>query len=169
MDKNLDRAVRLVSTWPKWKRDVRVTKYCKGNTMITEFQGEYRWLSNFAPCEITIFGRKYKSTEAAYQAMKTIVPEERIPFEAMNAAQAKKAGRKLTLRTDWDAIKLDVMTVVTAQKYHQEPYQSLLLATGDQKIIEGNYWNDTYWGVCRGVGENNLGKIIMEMRDILND
>jgi predicted NAD-dependent protein-ADP-ribosyltransferase YbiA (DUF1768 family) len=39
-----------------------------------------------------------------------------------------------------------------------------LTATGHRKIIEGNYWGDTFWGVCKGIGENHMGKIIMQTR-----
>ena len=42
-----------------------------------------------------------------------------------------------------------------------------LADTEDEELIEGNTWNDTYWGVCRGVGENHLGKLLMEVREML--
>jgi predicted NAD-dependent protein-ADP-ribosyltransferase YbiA (DUF1768 family) len=40
----------------------------------------------------------------------------------------------------------------------------MLKATGDEELVEGNWWNDTFWGVCNGVGENNLGKLLMKIR-----
>lgn len=33
------------------------------------------------------------------------------------------------------------------------------------EIVEDNYWGDTFWGRCNGSGQNNLGKILMEIRD----
>jgi hypothetical protein len=42
-----------------------------------------------------------------------------------------------------------------------------LVATGDEELVEGNYWGDTFWGVCRGVGQNHLGKILMKVREEL--
>ena len=48
-----------------------------------------------------------------------------------------------------------------------ESLKEMLLLTGDQEIIEENYWGDTFWGVCRGKGQNHLGKILMKVRDEL--
>jgi predicted NAD-dependent protein-ADP-ribosyltransferase YbiA (DUF1768 family) len=35
---------------------------------------------------------------------------------------------------------------------------------GEAPLIEGNTWNDRYWGVCRGTGKNRLGQILMRIR-----
>jgi len=42
----------------------------------------------------------------------------------------------------------------------------MLLQTGDEELIEGNKWGDRFWGVCKGKGKNNLGKILMKIRDV---
>ena len=68
------------------------------------------------------------------------------------------------MRLDWDTVKISVMRNLLQQKFAQTPYRELLLATGNHLIIEGNTWGDVFWGVCLGVGENNLGKLIMEIR-----
>jgi len=132
--------------------------------MIKEFKGEYRWLSNFTPCKVLLDGVEYPSTENAYQASKTLIYAERQPFTSMTAGQAKRAGRKVTMRDDWDNVKLDVMENLNRQKYLTEPLKSMLIKTGDVEIQEGNTWGDTFWGICNGVGQNNLGKIIMKIR-----
>lgn len=147
--------------------------------MIKEFQGEYRWLSNFAPIMIRLddlpgdTALYFKSTEAAYQASKSIVvdaegvPFERLPLQYMPPGWCKRAGRDLTLRADWDAVKLDVMYNVNKQKYANDKYFLKLINTGEQELIEGNKWGDCYWGKCGGFGQNHLGKIIMRIRDEL--
>lgn len=132
--------------------------------MIKEFKGEYRWLSNFAIQAIVFEGKTYPTTENAYQAAKTAIPAERVQFETMTPGQAKRAGRRVTIRSDWDNVKLSVMEDVTRKKYQHDPFKSKLLGTGDQYIVEGNTWHDTFWGVCKGEGKNNLGKIIMKIR-----
>ena len=132
--------------------------------MITEFQGQHRWLSNFWPVVVIYDGVKYPSVENAYQAAKTLDIVARKPFESCTAGESKRFGRRLIIRKDWDQIKLDVMFSLCKQKFNQEPYRTWLLATGDQEIQEGNKWNDIFWGVCRGVGLNNLGQIIMAIR-----
>ena len=135
---------------------------------ITSFQGNYRWLSNFYPHEVMLDGITYPSVENAYQAAKTLITSERIPFQKCSASSAKKLGYKVTVRENWDDVKLSVMRDLIMQKY--KPNSSLgikLLKTGNVDIVEGNTHRDTYWGKYRGVGKNNLGILIMQQRDIL--
>ncbi len=132
--------------------------------MINEFSGRYRWLSNFHTCSIVYDGVEYPSTENAYQAAKTIIKEERIQFEMITAGQSKRAGQKVTLRGDWEAVKINIMKELTRLKYKKGILKKKLIATGKQEIVEGNYWGDTFWGVCKGKGDNRLGKILMKER-----
>jgi len=136
----------------------------KGIQMIEAFDGETRWLSNFAPCNVVLDGRVYPSTENGYQAAKTTDLGEREQFQSITPGKAKKAGKAVTLRPDWNEVKLLVMEDLNRQKYALCDYREKLLATGDMDIQEGNHWGDTFWGVCNGVGENHLGKIIMRLR-----
>lgn len=135
--------------------------------MVKEFQGDHRWLSNFYPCTVVLDGVTYPSIENAYQAAKTTNQDERIAFRECKPGQAKRAGRSVTVRPDWDCIKLDVMAELTKQKYKHKNLRSMLLSTGEQYIQEGNRWGDTFWGVClkTNKGENNLGRIIMMVRE----
>ena len=58
---------------------------------------------------------------------------------------------------------------IVEEKFRQNPkLAEMLLATEDAILIEGNTWGDKFWGVCNGVGENNLGKVLMYVRDCLN-
>ena len=83
--------------------------------------------------------------------------------------EAKKYGKTVRMRPAWDAIKVGVMAEIVEEKFTQNPHlQEMLLATDDMEIVEGNTWGDTFWGVCDGVGENNLGKVLMELRQRLN-
>lgn len=138
---------------------------------IKRFSNDNRWLSNFSLCNIEMDGTIYPSVEHAYQAAKTKVPLERLWFtdNDLTAAQAKRLSKKITIREDWNVIRLTVMQSLVSQKFDQEPYCTLLLSTGDCHIEEGNYWNDVFWGVSSqtGKGDNNLGIIIMSIRDEL--
>lgn len=83
-----------------------------------------------------------------------------------NPVQAKRLGRKVKLRDDWEEVKLDIMTEVVSQKFLQHPHLiEMLLQTGDEELVEGNKWGDRFWGVCKGKSENHLGKILMKIRD----
>jgi len=134
---------------------------------ILQFQGPYRWLSNFAPVRIQGAQLVYPSVEHAYMSAKCDDMSWKYKCtESYTPAQIKKMSRGIRLRSDWATRKLVVMRAALELKYAQEPYKSLLLATGDVRIQEGNYWNDKFWGVClkTGLGENHLGNMIMEIR-----
>ncbi len=134
--------------------------------MIDSFTGQYDWLSNFYPCQIKVAGVVYPSVEHAYQAAKTINPEDRAAIAALpNAAQAKRAGKKLVVRDDWEEIKLNVMKQLVRQKFGYGWFALLLIGTGEEELVEGNWWGDTFWGVCRGAGHNHLGRILMDIRE----
>lgn len=133
--------------------------------MIGKFSGKNRWLSNFWPAEVELDGMLYSSVEHAYQAAKTLNMEDRALFQGITAGVEKSLGKKLVVRDDWNEVKIAVMTHLNLQKYQNHPELAAnLIATGDQQLVEGNTWGDVFWGVCNGVGENHLGKILMEIR-----
>lgn len=143
---------------------------------IDSFQGSYRWLSNFWLSPITMEdGVCYPSVEHAFQAHKTAVKSDRLAFAMkedgthITPGQAKRRGRFLILRRNWDILKLGVMQDALALKFRIPWLRERLLNTGDGELIEGNTWGDTYWGVCRGRGENNLGKLLMQVRQELRE
>lgn len=132
---------------------------------IDKFEGTYGWLSNFFPSEVKLDGKKYKTVEHAYQAAKTVDVEEREKIRNLNkASDAKKRGRKVTMRDDWEKVKLGIMEQLLRQKFADQNLKKLLLDTGEEQLIEGNWWGDTFWGVCRGEGFNHLGRILMRIR-----
>ena len=137
--------------------------------MITEFSGPYRFLSNFWMVPIKIGVLTFASVEHAYQAAKSLDPEDWYAIQRCeSAAHAKRAGQKVKLRPDWDDVKIDAMRQLCIAKFTQHSELThLLVETGDQELIEGNTWGDTFWGVCNGVGENHLGKILMHIRSQL--
>lgn len=138
--------------------------------MIKSFAGSHRYLSNFFPVIVELNYKYYTSVEHAYQAAKTLDLEDREKIrKVLYAREAKRLGRKVALRKDWEEIKLLVMRSLLEQKFTKNSTLGLLLQnTGPQELIEGNNWGDTFWGVCRGVGENHLGKILMEIRSELH-
>jgi ribA/ribD-fused uncharacterized protein len=133
---------------------------------IGEFQGAYRFLSNFWPAEVTYEGITYPTAEHAYQAAKTLDATERRRIAALpTPAEAKAEGRKLKLREDWETAKFVVMEDVVRLKFTSHAdLREKLLATGDALLEEGNTWGDRVWGVYQGQGENCLGKILMKVR-----
>lgn len=135
--------------------------------MITKFRGDYAFLSNFyVPAQVTLDGHMYVSVEHAYQAAKTVDEHERRRIrEALTPGVAKRMGKKVIMRPDWEEIKETVMLDLCRQKFANNPLRTLLLKTKGQDLVEGNEWGDVFWGVCNGVGENKLGKILMQIRD----
>ena len=138
---------------------------------INEFSGNYRFLSNFHPAAVSFDDQIYPSVEHAYQAAKTLDPEEReIIRNSTTPGMAKKLGKHVKLRSGWisEEVRERVMAELVWKKFSTHPdLAQKLLDTGDANLIEGNTWGDTYWGVCRGVGENMLGEILMQVRQHL--
>ena len=137
---------------------------------ITSFKGPWTKLSNFSVCSVWFERHMYPSTEHAYQAAKFL--DEDIQQKIRNlptANAAKKAGRQKGIRPDWDTVKVDIMRGLLREKFSQEPEKQVLLSTGERELVEGNWWGDTFWGVCEGKGENWLGRLLMEVRNDLRN
>lgn len=133
---------------------------------IDNFKNEYAFLSNFYPCFIEYEGLRFPSVEHAFQAAKCKHAYDMIQFTVIpTPGQAKKIGRLVDIRDDWESVKLDVMTELVEQKFSRPDLKSKIISTAGSDLIEGNTWGDTFWGVCRGVGCNHLGKILMKVRD----
>ena len=133
--------------------------------VIDQFRGEFHWLSNFFLCQVEFEGMNFSNVEAAFQAAKCLDMKERERFFGLSGGQAKRLGRRVELRSDWEEVKIEIMRQVLKSKFTQNSeLREKLIATGDTELIEGNNWNDTFWGVCRGKGRNHLGKLLMEVR-----
>ena len=138
--------------------------------VIDSFRGQYFFLSNFCEVPVIYDGITYLNNEAAFQAQKTINKEERIDFSMLNPSQAKRMGRRVSLRPDWEEVKFDIMYEICKAKFTQnQSYKENLLKTGDAELIEGNDWGDKIWGQVDGIGENHLGKILMRIREELKN
>ena len=138
--------------------------------MIREFKGGKFYLSNYFSAPVFYDGLTYQNNEAAFQAQKCINPNDRIQFIGLPPNRAKAKGRKVKLRKDWEDVKNNVMYEICLAKFTQNPgLGKKLIETGSEELIEGNTWNDTYWGVCKGRGFNILGKILMRIRDELKE
>jgi len=138
--------------------------------MIKSFRGCYAFLSNFYTLKnFTFEGIPYKNAEAAFQSMKCINPEDRIRFSDLIGSEARVLGRTVSLRPDWEHIKDDIMYRVVKTKFSDSNLKQRLLDTGDEELVEDNWWSETYWGVCAGVGLNKLGKILMRVRQELRE
>ena len=154
--------------------------------VIHEFQGEYRFLSNFWRAPVTLDTVVFPTVEHAYQAAKFLVGQaggitgkwgaNGTPFtirQLIHAAPtprlAKKYGKMWPVRAGWDQMKLNVMHGLVRQKFQHQELADKLRATGAAELIEGNKWGDHFWGVCRGTGENHLGKILMSIRQEISN
>jgi ribA/ribD-fused uncharacterized protein len=137
---------------------------------IVRFAGEYHFLSNFAASMITIDGMEFPTVEHAFQAYKMTTLESALRVRACaTPGQAKGLARSLPKRADWEDIKRNVMYICVKEKFSSGALRLMLLDTEPAGLIEGNAWNDRYWGMVKRldgvfVGENWLGKILMLVR-----
>lgn len=140
--------------------------------MITQFRGEYNWLSNMYKCPVGYGNYTFQSVENAYMFAKNNNCKDWLKFCLENPPNiCKKESKNIKIREDWEEIKLEVMYKLLLQKFKQEPFRSKLLATNNENIQEGNFWNDIFWGVDLkqnpNVGENHLGRLIMYIRILI--
>ena len=131
-----------------------------------QFRGKYAFLSNFYEAPITIEGRRFRCVEAAFQAAKC--PSRAKEFESLNGSEAKRLGRKVALRPDWEEEKLEIMYLLLVAKFTQHPELAEKLKATSEPIVEDNTWGDTYWGCCRGRGQNHLGELLECLKLTLN-
>ena len=114
-------------------------------------------------------GLEYPSSEHAFQAAKSLSGAVRKVISKLSTpGKAKRAGRKVTLRPDWNIVKVQIMEEIVRDKFtRNEELGKALLETEDQELVEGNTWGDIFWGVALAtdIGQNNLGKILMRVRD----
>lgn len=137
---------------------------------IDSFRGENYYLSNFYERPVTYDGITYKNNEATFQAQKCISYEDRKRFSDLNASEAKRLGRKVSLRPDWESIKVDVMTNIVHAKFEQNKDLAEKLCNTDTAFLEeGNTWGDRIWGTVNENGKNLLGHILMSERDYLKE
>ena len=127
-----------------------------------QFRDEYWFLSNMYPCDIAYNGFTYSCVESAFQAQKDASQAGR--FSRMNGYTAKRAGRSVNLRSDWEDVKLGIMKEILEVKFSNPELKAKLLGI-EGPIVEDNAWGDRYWGKCNGVGENHLGQLLSEVRE----
>lgn len=163
-----------------------------------EFKDEKRYLSNMYPCSIVFedkalekefpeffFDKQtYGSSEHLYQALKSKDPHwhERIrglklPTKTKTVAKKELSTQKtlfdgdlsFLMREDWDDIKVKVMELCLLLKFKQNKELREKLIKEDGYIEERNDWGDTFWGTVNGEGSNNLGRLLMRVRDRLKE
>ena len=137
---------------------------------VMTFRGKLDFLSNMYSAAFEWDGRTYLNSEAAFQSAKSLDPVVRDRFSGMNGMTAKREGKKVFLRSDWEEVKDGIMEEVVRAKFSQNPeLLQKLIDTGDAELVEGNRWHDTYWGVdlVSRKGENHLGIILMKIRSEL--
>ena len=131
------------------------------------FIDEYSFLSNFYEAFIAYEGIRWKTSEHAYQAMKSLDHEERLWVASLDTpGQAKRAGRHILLRSDWEEVKEEIMLNILKAKFDQNAdIRQKLIETYPLRLIEGNNWGDTFWGVDDHKGGlNKLGEQLMHLR-----
>lgn len=136
---------------------------------IAGFDGEWFFLSNFYASPIIYEGILYPTVEHAYQASKTLNKKVRRQISLLpTPGQAKKAGQTVKLRLGWDEMRIDVMRELIELKFKIPALRKYLLLTKGVTLIEANTWGDKFWGTnMRGIGRNELGKLLWDHCDEL--
>lgn len=138
---------------------------------LTRFDGFYSCFSNFYLREVKYKDKIYKTKEHAFQCQKATNQKDfDYVFEAPTPFNAKRRARKIKLKESWPLRRIGIMKEIVLEFFKQhKDLRNVLMSTDSAELIEGNDWGDTFWGVCNGEGENHLGKILMEVRDMLRE
>lgn len=143
---------------------------------IDKFDGEFAFLSNFYESPVSDGFTTFPTVEHYFQAAKAVWVKDYDDIQhAKTPGEAKRLGRKIAIRGDWESIKLDVMETALRKKFAIPELREKLLATGDAHLEEGNWWHDNFWGVCHcekcqdNMGWNHLGKLLMKIRDDIRE
>lgn len=142
---------------------------------IDTFSDKYTFLSNFSSSPIKLLGEIWPTVEHAYQGAKTLNKLQRQTIRLCSTpGKAKRLGRKVDIRKDWEEIKFETMLEYVRLKFLQNPeFGYLLQHTHNAILIEGNCWHDNIWGNCTCKkcehieGKNWLGEILMQVREEL--
>lgn len=148
--------------------------------MIGPFTGEYRWLSNFSWHAVSVHGHLYPTMEHYYQASKAANAGGYTDvMTAGTPGAAKRAGRLIEIRPDFEEKKRAIMMLGVLAKFTQhDDLRAKLTATGTEQLVEVNTWGDRYWGMVAEeeaallaplymTGQNWLGRILMMTRELL--
>lgn len=140
---------------------------------VDSFSGKYESFSNFYPAIVFYEGIRFPTVEHAFVAAKSIDRNFRLMISKIpqkQAGKAKRKGRKIELRPNWEDIKVEIMRNLLRQKFKQPRFKNLLLETDNAVLTEGNYWHDNFWGDCNCekcqdiIGINALGLLLMRIR-----
>jgi ribA/ribD-fused uncharacterized protein len=144
------------------------------DTPILTFDEDYKFLSNFYPSFLIYEKLSYKTVEHAFQAAKSLDPKIRLEISrALEPGYAKRLGRALKLRPDWEQVKDSIMQDLLMKKFSRDELKAKLLETGDVLLEEGNTWHDNYWGKCHcgkcdeTLAKNMLGQLLMVVREMI--
>lgn len=143
--------------------------------MVTEFKGEYFFLSNYYLIPILYNDLYYPSVEHAYMSAKCDDPSWKgyCGNSNITPADVKRESKYVKLVDNWDVIKFKVMKDCLRNKFEVPSLRLKLIQTGNQNLQEGNYWGDQIWGIDLNVnpnfGENMLGRLLMEIRNNINE
>lgn len=140
--------------------------------MIDSFRNEYFFLSNYSCSPFYIDNVLFPTMEHYFQTSKASNQKDYLFIaNAPTPGDAKRLGRRIQLRHDWEKVKDNVMLIGLRKKFANPELRDLLLATGDEELVEGNYWHDNEWGNCtcprcKNIpGKNKLGKLLMQVRE----
>lgn len=143
------------------------------------YEQDFYVLSNFSAFRLRWKGYDFDTSEHAYHWDKfDWSGDARTPiFQLWRAQDGIKLSRSahdafkvaernaIFRRSDWNAVRVDVMRQILRAKVEQHEYvRRKLLATGERELVE-NSWRDSFWGWGPNRdGQNQLGKLWMEIR-----
>lgn len=158
--------------------------YTETDTHVLFLRGPF---SNFVIADITYRGYSFQTTEQAFMYAKAVeFNDEETALKLLDPLlepwDAKKLGREVKNYNEqvWSKVRYTRMLEVNREKYKNDSYAKLLLATRDKILVECNP-RDTIWGIGLAEedprslnkddwkGQNLLGEVLMQIRKELQE
>src|ERR1700679_3988926 len=107
----------------------------------------YGFMNNYYKARFYIYGRWFNDVETAYQSQKTnVISEKEAIWQCTKPNDARLLGQKVSMVSDWDQIKREVMKECCLAKFLQHSdLRFQLMDTGTQDLVEDSKI-DFFWG-----------------------
>jgi len=147
------------------------------HTFKKDFSGDLDFCSNMYPSPFDVLVQRgdtqkklhFPTVEHWYVFWKCARWEDaETVLQMTKPGDVKRFGRHIKLNDWFEEKKLHIMHEGLQLKFKYHPdLRKRLLDTYPSPLEEGNTWGDKFWGVdyYTREGENNLGKLLMEIRD----
>ena len=156
----------------EFKQDANLLIAKQKLSRIDSFTGYFDFMHNNFQTPVYYEGILYPSVTHAYHAARST--DERTRRAILNSETFQILGNiaiRIEDPPDWQEKKVKIMEQLLRDKFRRSKELQEKLRTTEHRELVMTYQekkkNNLYWGVVKGKGQNQLGRILMRIRDDL--